>query len=275
MNTIKSVLINTYKSYPNIPKHSIKQWLMYIIQKPLSFLMAYDDYQLNSAEYQKFQDGIKQLTNGMPLSYMTGMQEFYGRLFFVNEHTLIPRPDSEHLVTQALKFIDEYQCQSVLDLGTGTGCIGISLKKERPNIMVTLCDKYSQALQMAQKNANHLEAEASIVLSDWFDNINNKRYDLIVANPPYIRCDDIHLKNLQYEPITALTSGIDGLDDIKVIIKNSINYLNHNKFLLIEHGYHQKNEVQSLFKKSGFVDICTIKDFGGNDRVTFGRFVYP
>lgn len=272
MNTIKKVLKDTYKNYPNIDKYDIKQYLLFILQKDNSFLIAYDDYVLDDLTYQKFENGIQKLAQGVPLAYIIGIQHFYNYDFFVNECTLIPRFDTETVVNEVLNIIDNFNTKTILDMGTGTGCIGITLKLQRPDISVSLSDKYIDALNIAKKNANHLDAKVDIIQSDWFDNILQS-YDIIVSNPPYIQNNDEHLKNLTHEPITALTSGDDGLDDMRLIVYNAHKFLNNHGFLVLEHGYNQKQDVQQLFKQASFCHIQTRQDLGGNDRVTFGQWI--
>ena len=161
----------------------------------------------------------------------------------------------------------------VLDLGTGTGAIALAIAHNRPQAFVTAVDASEGTLKIAQENARSLEiTNIQLIKSDWFGALQNKKFDIIVSNPPYIAQNDAHLSqgDLRFEPIAALASGADGLDDIKRIITNAPKHLNPHGVLLLEHGYNQANEVTALLKEAGFSEIETIKDLGGNNRVTLG-----
>ena len=167
---------------------------------------------------------------------------------------------------------------SILDLGTGAGAIALAIAKHRPQANITALDASQAALDIAIENAQHLTiANVKFLLSDWFSALNPQdnaqKFDVIVSNPPYIEADDAHLKqgDLRFEPISALASGADGLDDIRNIISQAPNHLNPHGFLLLEHGYNQAEAVADLLKKAGFSEVETVKDFGGNDRVTLGK----
>lgn len=254
----------------NIPRHFLKNWLLFIIQKSPTYLISNDDYVLSDDQLQKFNDGLLKLQNGTPLAYLTGTQGFWRYEFLVNEHTLIPRADSEILIETALGLAKEMSNPRILDLGTGTGCLAISLALELPTAQVTAVDFSLNALAVAKQNNDNLNADVNFIHSDWFNNIN-EQFDFIISNPPYIASDDEHLKNLTHEPITALTSDDNGLADIKKIASGAKNHLSQNGYLLLEHGYDQKQSVQTILNQAGFYDVRTIQDYGGNDRVTLGR----
>ncbi len=273
MNTLKQILQHTHHAHPNIPKFWVKDWLLFVLNQPYAFLITHDDYVLSTDEAARYQAGIDKLATGVPLAYLTGVQAFYGRDFVVNEHTLIPRPDTELIVDIALELIDNTNKTNldVLELGTGTGCIAISLAKHaRTRLNITASDICAQALTVARHNAERHAASIHFVLSDWFDGMDGQ-FDMIISNPPYIRSDDEHLSNLTYEPITALIAGRDGLDDIKIITKQARTHLRAGGYLLIEHGYDQKQAVQQLLQQHGYQNICTKKDHGNQDRVTLGQ----
>ncbi len=163
---------------------------------------------------------------------------------------------------------------SILDLGTGAGAIALAIAKHRPQANITALDASQAALDIAIENAQHLTiANVKFLLSDWFSALKNEKFDLIVSNPPYIEAEDAHLKqgDLRFEPLSALASGAEGLDDIRNIIAQAPNHLNPHGFLLLEHGYNQAVAVANLLKKAGFSEIETIKDLGGNNRVTLGK----
>lgn len=259
---------------PSLPQHWLDGWLLWLLDKPSSFLMTDTDHTLTDAQYQKLHEGIKKMQAGIPLAYLTGVQGFWHWDFSVNEHTLIPRADSEILVATTLAQIKAHfkttHHATLLDLGTGTGCLGISLAKELPNWQITLSDKSPSALQVAKQNAQRLLASnVSCVVSDWYEHID-QRFDVIISNPPYIRADDPHLTKLHAEPMSALVATDNGLSDLDTIISHAKQHLLPFGLLVVEHGYDQKVAVQQKFAQSGFHHITTQQDFGGNDRITFG-----
>lgn len=254
-----------------LPYHWLECYLLWAIKKNKTFLISDSDYVLTSDEYQALLDGIEKLNQKIPLAYLIGEQEFYGRVFKVNEHTLIPRPDTEILIETALAFAKNYKVSHILDLGTGSGCIALTLAKELPNTHIIAIDFSQNALKIANHNKTLLKADnCTLMQSDWYDNLGDVKFDMIVSNPPYIDKNDSHLTGLIAEPITALVADNQGLSDIQKIINGAKNHLNQGGLLAIEHGYNQGMDVQTLFKEAGFIDIKTIKDYGGNDRVTQG-----
>lgn len=269
MHTIHQILTQP----STIPRHFLKNWLLFVINKSASFLITDDTYVLNAKEWEIFESGLQKLKNGTPLAYLTGSQAFWRHEFLVNNHTLIPRPDSELLVETALQLLQ--QCKStdinILDLGTGSGCLAISIALEWQAASVMAVDKSPDALAIARQNNDRLGAGVVFVQSDWFEQVTGV-FDVIVSNPPYIAPDDEHLVNLTDEPITALVANDNGLADIRTIIENAIHHLKNNGFLIIEHGYNQGKSVQAMFEQSNFVGVHTLQDFGGNDRITVGQF---
>lgn len=212
---------------------------------------------------------IKKRATGYPIAYILGFKEFWGFNLKVSPDVLIPRPDTETLVEQALTF----DFKSVLDMGTGSGAVILAIKHERSQCRAYACDISDTALQIAKENAKNLHLEVVFKKSSWFEAYQEQRFDLIVSNPPYIREGDVHLaqSSLPFEPQNALVSGSDGLRDIQLIIKNSLTHLNAGGHLLLEHGYDQGAMVRELFHESHYVGVKTVKDLGQNDRVTIGR----
>lgn len=262
-------------SHEQLPYHWLECYLLSVLGKDKGFLIAHDDYQLSDEQMHALNDGVAQMQNGKPLAYVLGHQAFFGHQFFVNEHTLIPRPDTEILVETVLGFVRERGLRQgkILDLGTGSGCIAITLAKALPAFEVLAVDFSKNALQITQKNITHLQAtNCQCLWSDWFSAVVG-RFDVIVSNPPYIADDDEHLANLTAEPLSALVADHQGLSDIKTIIKNSIHHLNPRGLLAIEHGHQQAMAVQALFCQFGFGEVCTVQDYGGNDRVTLGVYL--
>ena len=215
------------------------------------------------------------LEAGEPLAYILGQSEFYSRVFKVSSDTLIPRPDSEHLVDLALKLGDDLinarSPLKVCDLGTGSGCLGVSIALERPDWRVWASDLSAPALSIARHNAAQLSAEVTFCLGDWFEALpKDSRFDLILSNPPYIDEGDEHLAALDYEPMSALIAAEAGLSDIEQLIDLAPDYLSDGGWLMIEHGYEQGAAVRALFQ-AHFTQVETIKDYGNNERVTYGR----
>lgn len=211
---------------------------------------------------------------GEPVAYILGCREFYGLNLSVTPDTLIPRPDTETLVEAALEKAPFDTSCAILDLGTGTGAIALAIAKHRPHAEVTAVDASAAALHIAEQNSQQLNlAHVRFSLSHWFSAVEGERFNLIVSNPPYIEQGDSHLTqgDLRFEPMSALASGTDGLDDIREIIAHSLLHLLPQGWLMLEHGYNQASLVADLMAQSGLVDISTIKDLGGNDRVTIGK----
>lgn len=275
MHTINALKAQFRKlSHAHLPYHWFESLLLFVLNKDKAFLITHDEYLLTADEYDRLEGGMAKLCSGVPLAYVIGRQGFFGYEFVVNEYTLIPRPDTEILVETALAFVRDRGVQHarLLDLGTGSGCIGISLAKALPDATVALSDYSADALTVAQINAKELMTDnCTFIHASWFDGITGK-FDVIVSNPPYIARTDEHLVRLGAEPITALVADDDGLADIAVIVTGSLSHLNAGGLLAIEHGYDQGVSVQELFIKAGFKNVRTVKDYGGNDRITMGVY---
>lgn len=254
-----------------------------ILQQPTTFLLSHSDTELTDEQQQTYHQGLAALQAGKPLAYVLGHQPFWSLDFLVNEHTLIPRPDTEHVVEQVLIAGDQYAQQqsmstlNVLDLGTGSGVIAICVRHERPAWHVTATDYSADALQVAQQNATLNKADIQFYQGSWYEALSKneskqtKKYHVIVSNPPYIAPDDAHLADLTHEPITALVADNDGMADIETIVLGATQHLHQSGWLLIEHGYNQGEQVRDCFKAHGFTDIHTVRDYGGNERLTVGQ----
>ncbi|MDZ4098855.1 MAG: peptide chain release factor N(5)-glutamine methyltransferase, partial [Methylophilaceae bacterium] len=208
-------------------------------------------------------------------AYITGKKEFWSRDFVVTPDVLIPRPDTEILIEIALTLIPEYQPVNIIDLGTGSGIIAITLAAERPLANIIAIDQSDAALTCAQNNAiKHQINNVRFINSNWFGNIPISRFDLIISNPPYIAEDDIHLQqgDLRFEPQSALHAKDQGLSDIKIIISEARSYLKTDGYLLIEHGYNQEQQMQKLFADANYQQITTYQDYANQPRVTLGRW---
>ncbi len=248
--------------------------LQYVLGVNRAWLIAHEHDVLQPNIQVVFEALLNRRLAGEPMAYIMGDREFYGLDLLVTPDTLIPRPDTETLVEAALAKIPDSANQTILDLGTGTGAIALAVAKHRPKVNVVAVDASAAALEVAKKNAASLAiTNVRLMLSDWFDALVGERFDLIVSNPPYIEQNDVHLTqgDVRFEPISALASGADGLDDIRHIVANCLIYLKPQGWLMIEHGYNQADLVADLMAEAGLVSIQTIKDFGGNNRVTIAK----
>ena len=211
---------------------------------------------------------------GTPLPYLLGEWSFYGRTFKVNPHVLIPRADTEILIETALSKINVYDHTEILDLGCGTGIIGITIALERSLSKVTLIDQSEDAIQNTKENQMlHQVTNTTIQKSDWFSALDQTRFDVILSNPPYLEDKDPHLsQGLEDEPLDALVSGPTGIEAIQYIIENAKNHISPSGWLFIEHGYNQAKILQDLFEKNGYQHIENAKDIHGVHRVTFAQY---
>ena len=230
-------------------------------------------FEITDEEYEKILNAINLRLKHIPIGYIFGKSDFYGRDFFVTNDTLIPRIDTEILIETVIEMIknQEKKC-SVLDIGTGTGAIAITIQKET-NSDVTAVDISEKALSIAQKNAENLDSKVKFIKSNLFENVKNQKFDFIVSSPPYIKSSVIETLDPEVrlnEPILALDGGESGLDFYEKIISQAKNYLNLNGYLCFEIGYDQAIEVSKLMERD-FEDIKVIKDYSDNDRVVYGR----
>lgn len=241
-------------------------------QVSLSWLIAHDTDPLTSRQYTQFQALLERRLRGEPIAYITGKREFFGRAFEVTPAVLIPRPETELLVEMMLAHIPTDRGLDVLDLGTGSGCIAISLALARPHARVTAVDRESAALAIARENARQLHASLTFLKSDWFSALATPKFDFIVSNPPYVVEDDLHLArgDVRFEPSSALRSGKHGMDDLQYIIEHAGAFMKARGGVFLEHGYNQAKNVASLLKINAFKGIQTWQDLSGRDRVTAG-----
>lgn len=212
---------------------------------------------------------------GQPVAYLTGTRGFWRFDLAVSPATLIPRPETERLVELALERLPDDRTLRVLDLGTGTGAIALALAHERPLATVVAVERSVPAAEVARRNARALGLERRVEVreGDWFGPVAGERFDLIAGNPPYIEDDDPHLVqgDLRFEPRTALASGVDGLDDLRVIAREARAHLRPGGWLLLEHGWRQGEAVRTLLHAAGLSDVQTASDWGKRERVTLGR----
>jgi len=256
------------------PRIDAEILLQHVIERPLAWLIAYGDTIATSEHVKNFLQLVSQRQSGKPIAYLTGTRDFWTLTLKVDDNVLIPRPDTETLVEQALKRLPENTPLDIMDLGTGSGAIALSIAKERPQAKVLAVDSEAGALKVAEENAelNRIK-NTEFLQSNWFTNIPNRKFNLIAANPPYVEAGDPHLKqgDLRFEPDAALIASGKGVDDIKNIIKNSRDYLQDKAWLIIEHGYNQADQVAALFEAADFKNIELFKDINELPRCTAGQ----
>ncbi len=237
-----------------------------------TFLHSWAEKQLDLQQQNAFKQLLERRQQGQPISHITGRRGFWTLDLNVTVDTLIPRPDTELLVELALTKLTSNM--RVADLGTGSGAIALSLADERPELQILAMDKFSLALSVAQKNAvqNQLN-NVSFWQGQWLSAVRDNALDLVVSNPPYIKENDPHLVqgDVRFEPLTALVSGDDGLDDLRKIVRQAQRCLKLSGWLLVEHGYDQARQVQNLFQQAGYTNISSHPDLAGNDRVVMGQ----
>lgn len=316
MNLLQDIIRNDGKRLESIlsldastARIEAQMLLQHVLGVPRAYLMAHPERELSEAEETAYRTLLQRRLAGEPLVYILGEREFFGLDFRVTPATLIPRPDTELLVELALQRLPQHG--RVLDLGTGSGAIALSIAHGRPDVEVAAVDASSEALEVARGNARRILAldesahtstaparstpvgtpslcgdpsagsvrtdfeigNARFVQSDWFSALANERYDLIVSNPPYIADADAHLSqgDLRFEPRSALASGVDGLDDIRRIIADAKEHLNAGGWLMFEHGYDQAERVRGLLAAAGFAEVFSARDLAGIERVSGGR----
>ncbi len=239
-----------------------------------SWLFAHANDELPAEALAQFEKWIARRERGEPVAYLLGTRGFWRLDLAVTPDTLIPRPETERLVELALDRLPPHAAKLAADLGTGSGAIALALAHERPMLQVLATDVSAGALAVAQGNAlaNGLN-RVQFAQGAWFSALGGRRFDLIVSNPPYIEDRDPHLErgDLRFEPRTALASGTDGLDDLRIIIAGAPAHLVPGGSLLVEHGWNQGERVARLFVAAGFSDVATVQDWEGRDRVTLGR----
>jgi len=247
-----------------------------VLDVPRSHLFAHPEEELTELLANDFEAAIIRRNAGEPVAYISGNKEFWSLQLKVTADTLVPRPDTELLVEQALRLIPGDQDCRVLDLGTGSGAIAIAIASERPKIKIDAIDSNAAALIVAKENAalNQLH-NINFLQGNWTEPVANQCFDLVVSNPPYVRDDDPVLHDLRFEPESALAAGPDGLDAIKIIANDARTVIVANGILLLEHGADQEDAVADILIQNGWSDIECFKDLAGQPRVTTARMGSP
>ncbi|WP_223480868.1 MULTISPECIES: peptide chain release factor N(5)-glutamine methyltransferase [unclassified Pseudomonas] len=241
--------------------------------KSRSFLHTWPERIVPSDAALKFAEYLQRRRGGEPVAYILGLQGFWKLDLEVAPHTLIPRPDTELLVEAALELLPATPAK-VLDLGTGSGAIALALASERPAWSVTAVDRVLEAVALAERNRQRLHLNNATVLSShWFSALEGQRFQLIISNPPYIASADPHLVegDVRFEPASALVAGVDGLDDLRLIVAQAPDYLEASGWLMLEHGYDQAEAVRDLLQTRGFEEVHSRTDLGGHQRISLGR----
>ncbi|EPE1851527.1 peptide chain release factor N(5)-glutamine methyltransferase [Cronobacter dublinensis] len=256
------------------PRRDAEILLGFVTGRTRTFILAFGETSLADDELTRLDALLARRVQGEPVAYLTGQREFWSLPLEVSAATLIPRPDTECLVEQALARLPAAPCR-ILDLGTGTGAIALALACERPDCQVTALEVVPEAVALARRNAQRLGIDNVTVLqSHWFSALTDARFSLIVSNPPYIDGDDPHLTqgDVRFEPKSALVAPDAGLADLDAIITGARRFLENDGWLLVEHGWRQGGAVRELFTRAGYHGVKTCRDYGGNERLTLGQY---
>ncbi|CNF13303.1 peptide chain release factor N(5)-glutamine methyltransferase [Yersinia intermedia] len=261
-------------SQSDSPKRDAEILLSFVTARARTYVLAFGETELAADQLQVLEQLATRREQGEPIAYLVGEREFWSLPLSVSSATLIPRPDTECLVEQALALLPVTPCR-ILDLGTGTGAIALALASERPDCAVVGVDIQADAVALACRNAEKLAIENVCFLqSSWFDTVSG-RFALIASNPPYIDANDPHLNegDVRFEPHSALVAPAEGIASLDEIIRRAPAYLEAGGWLLLEHGWQQADAVQKLLNTAGFSAVMTHKDYGNNDRVTVGQWI--
>ena len=266
----------------SIERRDAEYLLSHLLGTSRASIIAHSDRQIDPAAAARFRQWVAARADGKPVAQILGVREFYGRDFAIDEHVLIPRPETETLVEQALARISKQKSLktpanrrlSILDLGTGSGIVAITVKLEAPDCEVVAVDASAAALRNARANAATLNAPVRFLDSNWYGALDGQCFDVIVSNPPYVAVDDPHLSrgDLRFEPMMALTDqSPDGLGSIRTITAGALAHLRPNGWLVLEHGYNQAEAVRQLMYAARLTAVQSTRDLAGIERVTSGQ----
>jgi release factor glutamine methyltransferase len=266
----------------SIERRDAEYLLSHLLGTSRASIIAHSDRQIDPAAAARFRQWVAARADGKPVAQILGVREFYGRDFAIDEHVLIPRPETETLVEQALARISKQKSLktpanrrlSILDLGTGSGIVAITVKLEAPDCEVVAVDTSAAALRNARANAATLNAPVRFLDSNWYGALDGQCFDVIVSNPPYVAVDDPHLSrgDLRFEPMMALTDqSPDGLASIRAITAGASVHLRPNGWLMLEHGYNQAATVRQLMGEARLTAVQSTRDLAGIERVTSGQ----
>jgi len=256
-----------------LDKREIDLILCHVLEISTAQLMIYDK-EITQDQKKQIDTFLKQRQAGKPYAYIVGRQAFWTLDLIVNKHTLIPRPETELIVELVLSMTDKEYKGKILDLGTGTGAIALSIASERKKAKITAIDFSQKCIQTALENREKYNiSNVSIEQSNWFDRLSKENtFNFIVSNPPYIDEDDEHLKELSYEPLSALTAKKKGYSDIYKIIEHAKDYMEDNAWIILEHGYNQHKKIQSFLHDNCYKNIKTVKDLAEIPRITIAQW---
>lgn len=270
MATVQELL----RSADDLPRdggrRDVEILLGHCLHKPRTWLYTWPETEVSPERVQHFEQLLLERRKGLPVAYLTGLREFWSLQLEVSSHTLIPRPETETLVEWALELALPGDA-SVLDLGTGSGAIALAVASERPHWQVTALDASTEALQIARGNASRAGLErVSFIESDWYQGVSERRFNLLLSNPPYIDPDDPHLVlgDVRFEPRSALVAPDGGLADLARLVTGAPTQLLPGGWLLLEHGFEQGSAVRELLRDRGFSEVATRRDIAGHERIT-------
>lgn len=263
----------TLRDVSDSPERDADLLLSHTLGRNTAWLRAHDEHRLTDAERAALDGELGQRRLGVPMAYLLGEQPFWTLSLRVTRDTLVPRPETEHLVEQALARLPAGCGCRVADLGTGSGAVALAIASERPEVEVVATDRSPAALRVAAENARRLGiGNVQFVAGDWFEPLAGRQFELIASNPPYVEAGFAGLATtLRYEPRSALASGEDGLDDIRRIATRAPAHLAPGGWLVLEHGNRQAAAVSGILRRAGFVDATTYPDLAGHDRITAAR----
>lgn len=242
-----------------------------VLARPRSFLLTWPEFEADEAQMATLECLLQRRLNGEPMAHILGEKEFWSLTLEVSPATLIPRPDTELLVEAALARLPDGPA-TLVDLGTGTGAIALALKSERPQDRVVAVEFNPEAAALARRNSARLGLPVDVKQGSWFEPLAGCRFDMIVSNPPYIDADDAHLStgDVRFEPASALVAAEQGMADLSLLIARAADFLQPAGWLLLEHGWQQGEMVRRCFLEHGYRQVVTLRDLGGQERVTLG-----